>query len=232
MTAFVLVHGGFHGAWCYSRVAARLRAAGHEVFVPTLSGVGERSHLATASINLSTHVADVIAEIMFNDLNDVVLCGHSYGGMVITGAAAKIGNRIRNLFYLDACVPDDGQSLFDIAGSDITVSFLQLAAENGFLLRPLSAEHFGVNEADRAMVDALCTPHPVACFIEKVKLGGQEQLVGSRTYVRCDGYQSVNYPTYARLEHADGWKVRSLACNHDAMLDLPDGLTELLLAEA
>src|SRR5579859_6610796 len=113
MAIFVLVHGGFHGGWCYARVAAELRAEGHDVYTPTLSGLGERAHLANHLINLSTHIQDIVAVIDTNDLQDVILCGHSYGGVVITGVAGLIGERIRTLFYLDAAVPEDGQSLFD-----------------------------------------------------------------------------------------------------------------------
>ena len=110
MATFVLVHGAFHGGWYYSRVEADLAAAGHAVFTPTLTGLGERRHLARMSVNLSLHVEDVGALLRYEELVDVILCGHSYGGMVITGVAAAEGERIRTLVYLDAIVPGDGQS--------------------------------------------------------------------------------------------------------------------------
>ncbi len=111
---FVLVHGAWHGGWCYARVAGLLRARGHTVFTPTLTGQGERAHLLSGSINLSTHIEDVLGVFAFERLDDVVLAGHSYGGMVITGVADRIPERIRALAYLDAFVPENGQSLFDI----------------------------------------------------------------------------------------------------------------------
>src|SRR3982751_1433308 len=110
MATFVLVHGAYHGGWCYSRVAAKLRAQNHDVYTPTLTGHGERAHLAGQSINLSTHIQDVVAEILAENLTDIILCGHSYSGMVITGVAGQVAERVRTLFYLDAAVPEDGQS--------------------------------------------------------------------------------------------------------------------------
>jgi len=108
-TTYVLVHGAWHGSWCWKRVRKSLRDAGHQVFTPTLTGVGDRSHLNSAAINLSTHIADVVNLLQWEDLSDVVLCGHSYGGSVISGVIDRIPERIRTLVYLDAFVPEDGE---------------------------------------------------------------------------------------------------------------------------
>ena len=118
MANFVLVHGAWHGGWCWVRVARILRDAGHEVFTPTLTGLGERVHLASADISLDTHVADVLGVLESEELEDVVLCGHSYGGMVVTGVAAQAAKRIDTLVYLDAFVPEDGQSVFELMGPE------------------------------------------------------------------------------------------------------------------
>ena len=112
---YVLVHGAWHGSWCWKRVRKGLRDTGHQVFTPTLTGLGERSHLNSAAVNLSTHIADVVNLLRWEDLSDVILCGHSYGGTVITGVADRIPERIRTLVYLDAFVPEDGECLFDLA---------------------------------------------------------------------------------------------------------------------
>src|SRR5579863_4737123 len=114
MANYVLVHGAWHGSWCWKRVRRALQAAGHEVFTPALTGVGERSHLASAGVNLSTHVADVVNLIRWEELSGVILCGHSYGGCVISGVADQIPERIRALVYLDAFILEDGESLFDV----------------------------------------------------------------------------------------------------------------------
>src|SRR4051812_5893566 len=167
-TIFVLVHGAWSGGWCYARAAALLRSRGHTVFTPTLTGQGERAHLMSGAINLSTHIEDVLGVFKFERLSDVVLGGHSYGGMVITGVADRIAERVRALAYLDAFIPDDGQSLFDINIPANTQRFLaQAGASGGLSVPPPPAAYFGVNAADAATVDALATPHPLGCFTEK-----------------------------------------------------------------
>jgi pimeloyl-ACP methyl ester carboxylesterase len=231
MATFVLVHGGCHGGWCYSRVAARLRAQMHDVYTPTLSGLGERAHLASQSINLSTHVQDIVGVIHSNDLSDVILCGHSYGGMVITGVAGQVGERIRTLFYLDACVPENGQSLFDIAGPERALLMLQAAGNTGTMMLSPGAEFFQVNSGDIEWVDKLCTSHPIGSFIQKLRYTGKEALVTRRTYVLCERWRSVNHPTYAKVKDLPEWKAVSLDCSHDAMVDDPDAVAALLLEE-
>ena len=113
MATFVLVHGAWHGSWCWKRVRKALQARGHDVFTPTLTGLAERSHLLAPNVNLDTHIDDVVGLIKWEDLSDVVLCGHSYGGCVISGAADRVAQRIGALVYLDAFVFADGQCLLD-----------------------------------------------------------------------------------------------------------------------
>ena len=127
MTTFVLVHG----AWCYKRVARLLRQAGHEVYTPTLTGLGERSHLMNREIDLDTHVKDIVGVILCEELSDVVLCGHSYAGMVITGVAEQIAAKIRSLVYLDAFVPENGKSLFDYSRPSRREQMRDDAVQNG-----------------------------------------------------------------------------------------------------
>ena len=131
MTTFVLVHGAWHGGWCWSRVARRLRAAGHEVHTPTLTGLGDRSHLMSRSVNLQTHVQDVANLLHWEELNDIVLCGHSYGGMVITGVANRLAKRIKSLVYLDAFVPENGQAVLDFMPADRVEQFYESVREKG-----------------------------------------------------------------------------------------------------
>ncbi len=231
MATFVLVHGAFHGGWCYSRVAARLRAQMHDVYTPTLSGLGERAHLAAQAINLSTHIQDVTSTILKEGLTDVILCGHSYAGMVITGVAGQVGERIKTLFYLDAVVPEDGQSVFDVIGPEQALSRLAAAAETGTMVAPPDAELFQVNSGDIEWVNELCTPHPLGCFIQKLQHTGKEALVARRTYVLCERFRSANQRTYSKVKGRPGWKAVSLDRGHDAMVDDPDAVTALLLEE-
>lgn len=231
MATFVLVHGGYSGAWSYARVAPKLRAQLHEVYTPTLSGLGERAHLAGQAINLSTHVQDIVAVIESHNLNDVILCGHSYGGLVITGVAGQIAERIRTLFYLDAGVPEDGQSTFDIVGPERTLLAVEAAGETGTMAKPLPAEFFETNSGDIEWVNRMSTPHPIACFIQKLRYTGKEALVTRRTYVLCERYRGTNHATYAKVKPLPGWKTASLDCGHNAPLAEPDAVAALLLEE-
>ncbi len=147
MATFVLVHGAWHGSWCWKRVRKTLQADGHEVFTPTLTGVAERSHLISPQVSLDTHIADVVNLIRWEELDDVVLCGHSYGGCVITGAADRVADRIKALVYLDAFIIGDGQALHDVLPPEVRDAQLEGAAErgHGWQVQPISAEFFRVN---------------------------------------------------------------------------------------
>jgi pimeloyl-ACP methyl ester carboxylesterase len=223
-TSFVLVHGAWHGGWCWRRVADRLTAKGHRVYTPTLTGLADRSHLLSESVNLTTHVTDVVNLIRWEELKDIVLCGHSYGGMVVTGAADKAPERIASLVYLDAFVPESGQSMNDLRPRELP-STLTVA--------PITAETFRVNERDRAWIDRQCTPHPVACITEKLALSGAYRAVQRKVYIRAANYPSPAFePIYERVKADPGWTAHQVPCGHDVMVDMPDALAELLEASA
>ncbi|TGD72280.1 alpha/beta hydrolase [Mangrovimicrobium sediminis] len=181
MATFVLVHGGGHGGWCYQPVARLLRASGHEVYTPTLTGLGEREHLLNPSINLDTHITDVVKLLQFEDLQDVYLVGHSYGGMVITGVADRAPERIGNLVYLDAAFPSNGQSLVDVAGEMMAASRARGRIVDGveLVLFPddLPYGYFGVTDpAQIEWMAARLTPHPFACFEQKLVLQDEARV--------------------------------------------------------
>ncbi|OLL31445.1 alpha/beta hydrolase [Burkholderia sp. SRS-W-2-2016] len=233
MATFVLVHGAFQGGWVYAQVARQLREAGHEVYTPTLTGLGERSHLADRAINLDTHIQDIVNVFKYEDISDAILCGHSYGGLVITGVAHEISHRIRTLFYLDAYAPADGQSLVDITGADTALAFLSQAREHDGMIPPIPASVFNVNDADAEWVDRMSGPQPLATFVQGVRAGVDAAPVANRTYV----FASKNggdwfVDTHARLKDTPGWKVHEIPCGHSIMLDRPAELAALLLAEA
>jgi pimeloyl-ACP methyl ester carboxylesterase len=232
MATFVLVHGSWHGGWCYARVARLLRAAGHDVFTPTLTGMGERSHLAGFEINLDTHIRDIVNVLTYDNLSDVILCGHSYGGIVITGVAGDVPERVKTLFYLDAFVPLSGQSFFDVVPPEIRTWFLSLAAQNGGRVPPIPAAAFNVNAADAAWVDSICGPQSLASFAQAVRIGVEAVRVSRRTYVfaSANGMETFR-PIYERLRPDKDWTVHSIPCGHDVMLDSPAELAALLLAE-
>jgi pimeloyl-ACP methyl ester carboxylesterase len=230
MATFVLVHGAWHGGWCYARVAALLRARGHTVLTPTLSGVAERAHLFSGAINLSTHIADVLGVLHYERLTDVVLAGHSYGGMVVTGVADRIPDKIRALAYLDAFIPEDGQSMFDVNVAANMQRFLDGAgAHGGLAVPPPSAAYFGVNAIDAAMVDELATPHPLGCFTEKLKLTGAYRSVKRHLYVHGTVLPRESpFKKFYEQAKAAGWSAHVLNCGHDVMLDMPEETARLL----
>ena len=167
MTTYVLVHGAWHGAWCWRRVTRMLTAHDHEVFTPTLTGVGERSHLLTPEIDLDTHITDVVNVMKWERLDQIVLVGHSYGGLVVSGVAEQRKDAIAAIVLLDAFYPDNGQSLADQA-TKMTRDAIEAAVQKrDTVLAPRPAAMFKVNEKDCAWVDALCVPHPIRCFTQK-----------------------------------------------------------------
>jgi len=231
MATYVLVHGAWGGGWKYARVAERLRRRGHIVFTPTLTGAGERSHLLSGTITLSTHVTDVCNVIRYEDLSDVVLAGHSYGGMVITAVADRMPEKIAALVYVDAFVPQDGQSLFDINIPANTQMFIARAGENGglFIPPPPAKAYFGVNDTDAARVDALAAPQPIGTMTEKIRLTGAYRSVKTNVYVH--GAVLPRESPFKRFYDAAkqaGWDAHALPCGHDIMLDRPDDLTDIL----
>ena len=232
---FVLVHGAWAGGWCYGKVAALLRSRGHVVFTPTLTGQGERSHLLAAGINLTTHITDVLNVFRYEDLRDVVLAGHSYGGMVVSGVADRIADRVAALVYLDAFLPEDGQSLFDINIPANTRRFVANAGNyGGIAVPPPPASFFNVNAADAPRVDALATPFPLAAMAERLSLTGAHLTIRKRTYVHGTilPRESPFKPFYDRVKDDAAWTAHAFACGHHVMLDMPEKTAEVLQAAA
>ena len=231
MTAFVLVHGAWHGGWCWQRVAPKLRAEGHDVFTPSLTGLGDRAHLLNATINLSTHIADITGIIESYDLEEVVLCGHSYGGLVITGVADQMPDRIQALVYLDALVPDDGQSMFDTIPEAIADGFRAQARDgDGHSVPPMTAEQFNVNEADAAWMNGKCSNHPLASFAEALSLNGRYLKVSRRLYVLAAGFDHPGTKAaYEAVTASSGWECEIMQGGHDLMIDNPGAVTDVLL---
>jgi pimeloyl-ACP methyl ester carboxylesterase len=222
---FVLVHGAWHGSWCWKRVRKALQQQGHEVFTPTLTGVGERSHLLAPTVDLQTHTLDVLNLIQWEELDDFVLCGHSYAGMVVSGVADRIPERIRSLVFLDAFVPESGQCLAELLPVPHDPPI------DGWKSVPVTAEAFGVNPADRAWVDRQCTVQPVACFAQPVNFTGGMQRIKSIHYVYASGWAGEQSPFRQFYDKAvaRGWKTSEIDSGHDVMLDRPEAVTTLLL---
>jgi len=234
MTTFVLVHGAWGGSYGFRAVRGPLREAGHEVFTPSLTGIGERVHLASPQVNLTTHVTDVVNTVLYEDLSDIVLLGYSYGGMVVTGALEHIADRVAHLVYLDAFLPGDGESLDDLAGAGYGIGAIGPGAE--WLVAPLArALH---NPVEAAWFSQRRSPHPVGCFIEPVRLRKPlEDYPFTRTYVKATvepqpqpgGRQSPFWRAAERAKSDPAWRYREIDTDHMIPINRPADLVQLLL---
>jgi pimeloyl-ACP methyl ester carboxylesterase len=231
MTTYVLVHGAWHGGWCWQRVAKLLREKSHDVYTPTLTGVGDRLHLASPDINTTTQITDVVNLIKFYDLDDVVLCGHSYGGVVITGVADQLAERVRTLVYLDAIIPQHGKSMMDLTPEGSAEHNQALADEiDGYSVPPMTAEVFNVNDADAAWVDAKCTNHPIGCFTEVISLTGNHATVSSRTFILAEDFEfDAIRNSYEKVKDDPAWNVMTMEGGHELMVDKPVEVANVLL---
>ena len=234
MATFVLVHGGGHGGWCYQRVARLLRAAGHEVYTPSLSGLGEHTHQLNPDIDLDTHIADITALLHYEDLHDIVLVGHSYGGMVITGVGDRAPERIAELVYLDAATPSNGQSLVDVAGPMMLAARAQGRVVDGIELVLFpdadAVRYYGVTDPDDHawMVDRL-TPHPWKCFEQPLVLTNEAALRQiPQSHIVCTQTLTTRDPELMDRARAAGrfWDIDT---GHDLMITEPEAVTAALL---
>jgi pimeloyl-ACP methyl ester carboxylesterase len=228
---FVLVHGAWHGGWCWRRVADRLDRHGHKVFTPTLTGLGERSHLLSTAINLDTHITDIVNVFKWEDIRDVCLCVHSYGGWPGSGALEQIGDRVSSIVWLDAFKPENGERAFDTA-SPFARDGIEAAVAHGEPGRPAPAAHmFGVNEADRAWVESKLTPQPTGVYLPTIKLTGAREKIAKKTYIRAPRYPQPGFDkAYADCKADETWQTFEITTvGHDVMVDDPDWLTDILL---
>jgi pimeloyl-ACP methyl ester carboxylesterase len=228
---FVLVHGAWHGGWCWRRVADLLETKGHKVFVPTMTGLGERSHLLDAKVNLATHITDIVNVIKWEGLSDIILVGHSYGGVIINGVAEQAGDKISSIVFLDAFVPENGDSLESGASQPVRDAIATAKGRGEHALKAVPAAVFRVNEKDRAWVDAMCTPQPIATLTDKATVTGAREKIAKKTYIRAKGYPSVPFDTaLAKYKGNTGWKTFEMTAGHDAMVDQPAELTDILIS--
>lgn len=231
MATYVLVHGAWGGAHTYRLVRPMLQEAGHEVFTPSLTGIGERSHLASPQVDLTTHVVDVANTLFYEDLSDVVLLGFSYGGMVVTGALEHVADRVRHLVYLDAFVPADGQSLNAMNGQGRRQAGL---FGSDWLVPPI--ERFAADDEHAAWERARRTGHPAGCFDEPVRLARPlEDFPFTRTYVKATGEPRppeghAFWAAADRYMDHPAWSYREVDTNHLIPINRPKELAEILLA--
>lgn len=233
--AIVLVHGAWHGGWCWRRVLPLLRNAGLQAHAVTLTGVGERAHLMGPEIDLNTHIEDVIGLIEAEQLSRVVLVGHSYGGIVITGVADRLQHshpgQLAHLVYLDAVVPDPGESWSSRHTLETQQARIDAAASSGGLsFPPPDAAVFGLAGADRDWVNRRQTPQPFALYQQPLHFDAARVAALPRSFIDCT---APALPTIAasriRVRQEPGWQVHELQTGHDPMVSEPQALAELLI---
>jgi len=209
----------------WQRLAPLLRKAGHEAYAPSLTGIGERAHLASPAISLSTHIADVQAVLRYERLDDVVLVGHSYAGMVVTGVADREPQAIQTLVYLDAFVPRTGQALVDLLPARVR----EHLPREGWQVPPLPPAAQGMSDAaEIAWLEGRRDAHPMKCFTEKLELAGAFR--GQRAYVACTGYSPTSFAGFAEQARNDpAWRYHELATHHYPHVSMPAQTAGVLL---
>lgn len=222
---YVLVHGAFHGGWAWQQLAEQLRESGAVVYTPTLAGLGDRAHEAQANVGLGTHVQDIVALLEFEDLHDVILVGHSYAGMVITGVAAAVPGRIKKLVYFDAAIPEPGQSFFD------AIAFPGPIPVGESTMAPFPPEAFGLTEpAQIAFVGARLRPQPLASFLEPISFNWAQLANIPKVYIHCKGewFARESFLAFRAKALAWHWPYFELDTSHDAMITKPHELYQIL----
>jgi pimeloyl-ACP methyl ester carboxylesterase len=232
----VLVHGGRHGGWCWARLSPLLREAGHDVYTPTLTGLGERAHLLRPDIGLEIHIQDLVSVFEFEDIADAVLVGHSYAGLVVTGAMEQIADRVRSVVFLDALVPRSGESMFDIVAPGIKRGLHQLANREGegWYLPTSDAYFYGVSDpADAAWLNSKLTAQPLKTYTDPIGVA-ERVWAHPGMFIECapsqltpDQLQRMR----ARSEVEPRFTYRVVECAHDVMVTEPKRLAALLLEE-
>jgi pimeloyl-ACP methyl ester carboxylesterase len=239
MATSVLVQGAYMSGWSWTRVTPRLRAAGHEVWTPTLTGLGERVHLATPDVDLDIHITDVVNLLTYEDLRDVTLVGYSYGATVVAGVAERVPERLAQLVFGDATWPEDGQSAYDAwqASEARRAAEWAAAAAAGTpgyapiptdLVRTLIAD-----EVDAAWVVARMTPHPIATLTQPLRLDNPAAAALPRAFVYCPEGKTaggLGERLAERLRSDPGWRYREVAANHAAMITAPKALAAAFLS--
>jgi pimeloyl-ACP methyl ester carboxylesterase len=227
VTTFLLVHGAWHGGWCWRRVEPFLRRAGHDVLTPTLTGLGERAHLLSPRVGLGTHIEDVAALLDMELLENVVLVGHSYAGMVVAGAAAVRPERVRLVVHLEAFLPEDCECAIELLPAEVAHHYRTSVEEQGFgwLIPPRPLERLGITDPDDvAWLEPRLVPHPWRTYTEPVAL----PVRVPSAFVECVDWARV-FEAQRRRAEERGLPVRELRCGHEAMVTHPRELADVLL---
>ena len=229
---FLLIHGAWHGGWVWNEISEILRYQRYSVSAPTLTGLGEKKHLLSSKITIETFIEDVVNHIVFENLNNIILVGHSFAGSVISGVADRLKDRIKKLIYFDAMILIDGQKPFDISPKEIVKQRIELAKKfgDGISIPAPSADAFGVFDIKKSLLlEEKLTPHPLSAFQSKLILKNEVGNGISLSYIYC------TKPVYKSLESSRAvvskmkWPIFELNAGHDAMLTHPKETLNLLM---
>ena len=233
MATFVLIHGAWTGGWFWWRVANVLRDAGHRVVRPTLTGLGERAHLATKDVDLNLHIADVVNSLRYEDVNRVVLAGHGYGGTVLTGAADREPARIHHLVYVDAFTPENGQSTLGVAGPQLAARMQTAAKEKGegwLVPMPFDLSEFGITaEVDTRWITHRLTPMPLKALEQQLKLTGGIPARLPRTCIHATRSNVPPFGEVAARARASGWRYKEVDTGYFSPVTDPKAVAQLLI---
>ncbi len=229
VATIVVAHGAWSSGWAWKKMRPLLRAAGHEIFTPSYTGLGERAHLSSPDIGLDTHIADILAVFDYEDLRDVVLIGHSYGGMVATGVADRAQGRVAQLIYVDAFAPRDGQSLFDLVGPETEARMRQGAEESGENWKvPANPMPPDTAPEDIAWATPKRRPQPIKTFETKIRLTSRS--MPPRSYIYCTRIPPQDFfRSSAERARSEGWPYREMDASHNPHITAPEELRDVLL---
>jgi pimeloyl-ACP methyl ester carboxylesterase len=230
MSTFVLVHGAWHGGWCWRAVRRLLDRAGHEVLAPSLTGLGERKHLARPDVDLETHIGDIVSILEMEDLRDVVLVGHSYGGMVVTGAADRAHERIKRIVYLDAFVPENGRCVLDYVVPERAARMREEGEQTGSVSPP-PLSLWGLTEPEHIdFVKPREVRHPYRTMSQRIILRNEAVLAGiPKTFIYCSSPATGSFDQFAaKYRNNPSWRFHELQTGHDAMILMPERVAEIL----
>ena len=226
MANYVLVHGAWGGNQSYELTKRDLEAAGHKVLAATLRGLGTRQDELHPGITLTDHIDDVCRQVADAGFDRFILAGHSYGGMVVTGVAARLGDRIDAICYIDAFLPGDNQSLWDITGGFEHAWYIDTQKFTPGLIRPLGSPE------DFQPVPQVVGYHPLLTLLEAVRYTGKESMIPRRAYIFATGYEQTPCPRFAEQARAEGWDYHETDCDHFVMQNRPEKTAEVLLSLA
>jgi pimeloyl-ACP methyl ester carboxylesterase len=228
MAMFVVAHGAWSAGWAWKKMRPLMRSAGHELWTPTYTGLGERVHLGHADVNLDTHIQDIVAVLESEDLSEVILIGHSYGGMVATGVADRARERIAQLVYLDAFAPTDGQAVFDLVPPDIAAKMRAAAqaSESGYGIPP-NPMPSDTSPEDQAWAVPRRPPQPLQAFATKLKLSAEPSAPRTYIYAKKAGIGD-NFRQFYQRAQREGWKTYEIESSHNPHITNPRGLLAIL----